>query len=125
MAITIAPVNPGATGALGNAGENANHFKYGFVDITFDTENLSTGEDVSAILTYFGWTALVGLVEMGSLAATNDGFVHKLDNDGVTLVTFYQAGRTATTVAAGVLITAASANLATNPGLVRFLAIGY
>ena len=125
MALSIASVNVGDDGRFANAGEVANHFKYGFVDITFDSENLSTGEDISPLATYFGWTKVVGLIECGSLAATNDGFLHKLDVDGQTLVTFYQAGRTATTVAAGVLITAASADLSTNPGLVRFLAIGY
>lgn len=125
MAITVAPVQPGATGAFDSKGStNSPHFKYGFVDITFDTENLSTGEDVSAIETYLGFT-LVGMIEMGSADNTNNGFVYKLDTDGKTLVVFYQAGRTATTVTAGVLITAASANLATNPGTVRFLCIGY
>jgi len=100
-------------------GELASHLRVKIVDVTFDSNLLSGGEaGISAA--NLGMTEILGVIEIGGNSPV--GYVFKWDKDGELINAFYSQGYTATTVAAGVLVEAATADLSTTP--VRFLVLG-
>lgn len=115
MALTITPVANG-----GKAGESTAHLLFRFVDVTFDSSLAAGGESLTAAS--LGMSSILAVIEAG--AAVPIGFVFKWDNDGEKLTAFQVPSEAAVTLAATVLVEAATVDVATIAGVVRFLVIG-
>ena len=113
MALVLRPLGPSVPG------EAVSHLRVKIVDFTFDS-SLAAGGEAGISATNLGMTEILGVIEIGG--DTPVGYVFKWDKDGEKITAFQSQGYTATTVAAGVMVEASTADISATP--VRFLVLG-
>lgn len=113
MGLVLRPIGPSVPG------DHAAHLRSAIVIVTFDS-SLAAGGEAGISAVNLGWTEILGVVEIGADAPV--GYVFKWDKDGEKITAFQSQAYTATTVAAGVLTEASTADISTTP--VKFLVLG-